>query len=819
MRKFTVRALGLTGGLLVAGSNLFLPGDVWGAGGTRPGDGGTVNGVDPEKVNNVLENFMIEVTRAGSIAAALQDEGVGKYLCGDPAASPPRPPSEDARYVFKELVRLALRPDESVTVTCPSGWHEDYHGEIGMAATSGAASALTPLGPDLQECLTGALVSLLNPKYEVPVWLKSETCPGLNAVDAASEHTYSSSDITVWGNFFGYSPIAFICVEDSLALECGDANLSSLIYYRVFAQKGSQLPDQYYVVGRCSGELADKTPICEGTPGHRTKCRVPGQPDKVWSHPVSTNLPRTSEQTIYAGSECMLSNHDAYSPCADGTFEDDFTSVQFSGWWGYSVNHVYGCADKRSYADRASACGPGYRPAHLNGDWWRYLQYVSSTQTGYGPPVPGPTNHYWGTHGVSETDYAFGLSGDPNACYATYAAPACSAGPVRVCADPRPEDPENKDTLGNTCTLAGCSYAGWEAHYGINACGDDDGAHDTAGTLCVPIECSVDADCGLGAGLYCDTQTSTCKPGCFWDGYCPSGMTCAGNDFTYSSGVGTCVNKTACEDDGNCGVGVGMVCNAEHQCDSVSNAGCHEDANCLPGYSCYKSSPETDATGFCINFCRVHPDASDPRSQCPRGFSCSSPVWGDYGWCQEGVNSECRPGHVFDGTACVPGCDTDANCDSEDICDPSWAWNNDGHGKCVSRACGGQHDCPLGHQCEKGICVTSCGDSEGCPANTVCRDYGYAADGSYRRTCQRTSCAADNDCEAGEACSDKGLCFLPPVCETSDACPDGTVCRVHGFTSSGSPRLACVRTPCDGMTPCDSGEACDTERGICILQP
>jgi hypothetical protein len=155
----------------------------------------------------------------------------------------------------------------------------------------------------------------------------------------------------------------------------------------------------------------------------------------------------------------------------------------------------------------------------------------------------------------------------------------------------------------------------------------------------------------------------------------------------------------------------------------------------------------TSGTGGSSGLCRQESDCSDlePGDVCvppdgPSGFcggACTEgPVCATDADCaDQGPATICGQDPcacaTLSGGTCVPGCTTDADCDTGEVCAPSH--------HCQPKPCTGATDCPAHFDCE----AVSAG-------------------------CQRRACGTDADCTTGfcvqGACYDAlGTCEQPPV--------------------------------------------------------
>jgi hypothetical protein len=153
----------------------------------------------------------------------------------------------------------------------------------------------------------------------------------------------------------------------------------------------------------------------------------------------------TTPEVTAATSEAFTS-----AACADGTGEDSFSSG------------MVGCSGAVTWANRASLCGAGYRPASANE--WNSLRGGTA-----------PTHDYW----VNES-LRYSGSGSGSCQANEVSGFDCGSGdPMRVCTS------TGSDAEGNACNWVGCGLEVTSNQYFGGCVGNA-----TAGTLCVPSGCA-----------------------------------------------------------------------------------------------------------------------------------------------------------------------------------------------------------------------------------------------------------------------------------------------------------------------------------------
>lgn len=273
-----------------------------------------------------------------------------------------------------------------------------------------------------------------------------------------------------------------------------------------------------------------------------------------------------------------------------------------------------------------------------------------------------------------------------------------------------------------------------ESGFCAPGCGDDADCPEgqtCQDNVCAGLACAEDADCP--EDQFCDEALEACDFGCRDDEGCEDGQICLDNSCT-----------EGCREDGDCLAGT--YCEEET---SACEQGCRSDDECLEDESCLPV--EIDEEGTVRQRCVPTPCSQDV--DCPDAEFCDIPEDADEGVCAFGCRQggcpegqlcdtedrvcveepcegteDCPEGSYceqdFDPPACVPGCDSDEQCDGQP-CDletntcgcSETADCNDGEvcslGQCIP-ACLGQEDCGEGFFCEveTGFCLEGCLDDE-----------------------------------------------------------------------------------------------------------
>ncbi|MEZ4339420.1 MAG: hypothetical protein R3B82_22585 [Sandaracinaceae bacterium] len=270
------------------------------------------------------------------------------------------------------------------------------------------------------------------------------------------------------------------------------------------------------------------------------------------------------------------------------------------------------------------------------------------------------------------------------------------------------------------------------------------------------------------------------------------------------------------------GAGAGAACRDDADCDGT-------DAYCDPEYP----------GGYCTGIC----DAATP---CPEGGTCLETMTGSqcFGTC----DFEAADGDYCDrdgyGCAdmlgiCLPGCDTDAECDAGLVCDTNGGFY--GEGSCANPdahlgdACVDETECPPGTRCLSerftGIPGGVCGGfgcdpstGDGCPTGATCVNTGrrfgiclLACEGDA--DCTRM----DQECTTGTTGNYCGPSFdaanLGQICSAGRGSCAGGVCLDEG--NYGWPDSYCVALGCDpvAQTGCPGDGVCidgADGQGVCL---
>lgn len=266
-----------------------------------------------------------------------------------------------------------------------------------------------------------------------------------------------------------------------------------------------------------------------------------------------------------------------------------------------------------------------------------------------------------------------------------------------------------------------------------------------AGGYCATLFCGDEAPCPEGTECIAVNGMPACLKTCAADGDCKVtddlARACV-QMKSVTSGLKTMVCGS-----GTAGVGIGLQCLNDTECESLdcrvavsgycssaAGKGCATPDDCPYGDVCISSPSST--FGYCTkacgkgttctgqNFCIGLPEGSssgeclpgcsgpgDPACRKEAGLAC---VWGDpLGYSGRYACARVRPG--------APGrsCTADSDCDK---------------GDCLIAEGGG------------GYCAGSCGSFSYCPFPTSCQQAG----GKYRCMLR---CTSENDCPAGHACS------------------------------------------------------------------
>ncbi len=335
-----------------------------------------------------------------------------------------------------------------------------------------------------------------------------------------------------------------------------------------------------------------------------------------------------------------------------------------------------------------------------------------------------------------------------------------------------------------------------------------------------PTSCSKDTDCIGGDycnGSACVSKTSTgvacsapnqCSSGFCADGYCCNTACSGACDTCKVSGKeGTCTHLSA----GSAGSPscIPYLCSGNSASCPTS---CGKDTDCIGGDFCSGTScvaKEQDGlscstsdqckSGFCVDGVCCHAACSDgPCETCssngsgcePRPQGSAEPSCGGYlcdgssASCPTACSSDsnCAAGYYCDGSGCVQKKSKGVTCSAADQCASGFCVD----GVCCDKACSGQCDaCNLSG--ESGTCTDV-------PAGTAESSCGaYLCNGSSA-SCP-TTCATDQDCATGYACSAGGQCLDA----NGQSCSAGTDCA-SGHCAEG----VCCNAGCrDGCDACN----------------
>lgn len=268
---------------------------------------------------------------------------------------------------------------------------------------------------------------------------------------------------------------------------------------------------------------------------------------------------------------------------------------------------------------------------------------------------------------------------------------------------------------------------------------------------CVPAppeHCHMESDCvgNIHGYVHCDTTQDLCVR-CVSNSQCSSSQICR---------VGSCVPRSGCEDDGDCG-------------SSSAHPYCNTD------------------TGVCLG--------CFDTNQCTAGKAC---VNHECGQCTS--NADCDTSSA--GRACRLDLGVCSQCNVAEDCSRAGA-ACENH-LCVGGACGQDADCansPGGSYCVNSTCV-QCRTAEQCSFNLSC----------FQNKCQEPICDSDDDCTTavtGPHCDTaERKCYR---CATNAQCPRTLVCdKLHGHV--------CTLLACNTDPDCASDETaqhCDSQTHIC----
>ena len=332
-----------------------------------------------------------------------------------------------------------------------------------------------------------------------------------------------------------------------------------------------------------------------------------------------------------------------------------------------------------------------------------------------------------------------------------------------------------------------------------------------------PPGCTDDRDCG--DGRWCDTSARTCRPIRAFCEPCERAQDCGpGNACVRPAGGGASFCGEACRTAADCsrprtrclaGQCVPQVdCADVAPCTPDSEASCRADADCPAGQSC-------DAAGVCR--------AND--SGCAAGQRCDYATRECYASC--GGPGDCAANERCAGDRCVPlpPCRSDADCPEPRVCriDPLTqdgtcivgCGEDDGcplGSRCVARngrtvcepGCQADADCFLDQVCENGACVGGrCQTSDVCASCQRCDETHRCANAvrpgvpatAYCAPCGHPDAFDEAACGPGGYCDRFGACA--PACP-ADGCPRGFACH---RARRNDPRMVCF--PIDDF--------CDTE--------
>ncbi len=346
------------------------------------------------------------------------------------------------------------------------------------------------------------------------------------------------------------------------------------------------------------------------------------------------------------------------------------------------------------------------------------------------------------------------------------------------------ESPGGSCSAANQCASGNCV----DGVCCDTACGGQCEACNLAGAVgtCTPV-----AGAPQGSRPACASDDSSCGGTC--DG--SSRTACAYPGTATECRAGSCSGGTAtlsatCAGTGACPAPVTQPCGA-YACGAVACLGnCSTDGDCASGSWC--------SGGVCV-------------AQKPGGGSC-------------GAADQCASGSCADGVCCDAAC-TGA-CEACDVagsvgtCTPVTGAPHGGRPACASdgSACGGACDGANRASCTYPVDTTVCSDASctggtatleaRCGGSGSCPPLQTQACGTF--ACGATACvgtcAADNDCAAGNWCS-AGVCV--PKHDPGATCGAGNQCGT-GFCADG----VCCSAACNGQC-----EACDVASSVGTCTP
>ncbi|MFW5878227.1 MAG: hypothetical protein ACOCVR_00275, partial [Myxococcota bacterium] len=265
------------------------------------------------------------------------------------------------------------------------------------------------------------------------------------------------------------------------------------------------------------------------------------------------------------------------------------------------------------------------------------------------------------------------------------------------------------------CEPETCESLGYQCGSHTDGCGDfitcgpcAEGESCDASYQCVDAglddgePCTQDDECG---GDFCITEADSG----FRDGYCSGDCT---EDDECTSGICSSYDVCAaeCTQDSDCR-GAGYICMQDEDGQSICWPGANGPGEvgdpCENYWDCGGREFGACADSWPNGYCTIACDAEEGTT-CPTGTTCWDDLMClvdcvDFDECRLDDGYTCAP--VDGNDACVPGCETDTDCDPH-YCDPT-------HNICVE--CTEDGHCATGETCVDGVCET--GSTGTCDVN------------------------------------------------------------------------------------------------------